>query len=117
MSEPVVPRSRRLWLAVATFGCIAAGGDPPTPVADREQAVHIDNFTFSPAQLVVPVGTTVVWTNRDDIPHTVAAADGGDLRSAPLDTGDHFSFTFAKAGTFRYFCSIHPKMQGTIVVR
>ena len=66
---------------------------------------------------MVPVGTTVVWTNRDDIPHTVAAADGGPLRSAPLDTGDQFAFTFTQAGTFSYFCSIHPKMRGTIVVR
>jgi len=110
-------RSRRIWLAIGTLTCIAAGGYPPASSADPDQAVHIDNFTFNPGQLVVRIGTTVVWTNRDDIPHTVASADGDQLRSAPLDTGDRFAFTFTKAGTFRYFCSIHPKMQGTIVVR
>ena len=78
--------------------------------------VKIDNFSFGPAKLSVPVGATVTWTNRDDIPHTVVSADGV-FKSKVLDTDDKFSFTFAKAGTYPYFCSIHPKMTGKIVVQ
>jgi plastocyanin len=78
--------------------------------------VKIDNFSFGPATLTVPAGTTVTWTNRDDIPHTVVSTDGV-FKSKVLDTDDKFSFTFAKAGTYPYFCSIHSKMTGKIVVQ
>jgi plastocyanin len=77
--------------------------------------IKIDNFTFGPAALKVPVGTTITWVNRDDIPHTVVNTDK-TFKSKVLDTDDRFSFTFTKAGTFPYFCSIHPKMTGTVVV-
>jgi plastocyanin len=81
-------------------------------------SVTIDNFTFSPSSLTVPVGTKVTWTNRDDIPHTVTdAAEPKSFRSPPLDTGDAFSHVFSSAGTYRYFCSLHPHMQGTVVVK
>jgi len=79
-------------------------------------AVHIANFTFSPATITVKPGTTVTWTNDDDIPHTVVATNGA-FRSKVLDTGEHFSFTFAKAGEFHYFCSIHPHMTGIVIVK
>ena len=78
--------------------------------------VKIDNFSFGPVALTVPVGTTVTWTNRDDIPHTVVSTDGA-FKSKALDTDDKFSFVFTKAGTYPYFCSIHPKMTGQIVVQ
>lgn len=78
--------------------------------------VKIDNFSFGPATLTVPVGTTVTWTNRDDIPHTVVSTDGV-FKSKVLDTDDKFSYTFSKTGTYPYFCSIHPKMTGKIVVQ
>ncbi len=78
--------------------------------------VKIDNFSFGPAELRVPVGTTVTWTNRDDIPHTVVSTDKV-FKSRVLDTDEKFSFTFSKAGTFPYFCSIHPKMTGKVVVQ
>ena len=78
--------------------------------------VKIDNFSFGPQAQTVPVGTTVTWTNRDDIPHTVVSTDGV-FKSKTLDTDEKFSFTFAKAGTFAYFCSIHPKMTGKVVVQ
>lgn len=80
--------------------------------------VKIDNFSFSPATVTVAAGTTVTWTNRDDIPHTVV--DTGDpkaFKSKVLDTDEKFSFTFGKPGTFVYFCSIHPKMIGKIIVQ
>ena len=99
----------------------AIGGAPAVAaeaVVAGEAAVSVDNFTFSPAVITVPAGTRVVWTNRDDIPHTVVGADDPRaLRSPPLDTDDRFAFTFAAPGTYRYFCSLHPHMQGTVVVR
>jgi plastocyanin len=76
--------------------------------------VHIDNFTFEPAQLTVKVGTTVTWTNRDDIPHTVVSA--GKFRSKTMDTEGTFSFTFTAPGEYKYFCSLHPHMTGMVKV-
>jgi len=78
--------------------------------------VKIDNFSFGPATLTVAVGTTVTWVNHDDIPHSVVSTDGA-FKSRALDTDEKFSFTFTKAGTFPYFCGIHPKMTGKVVVQ
>ena len=80
----------------------------------QELKVTIDNFTFSPQELKVKVGDTVTWTNHDDIPHTVVSA--GKFRSKALDTDNSFSFTFTSAGDYKYFCSLHPHMTGTITV-
>ncbi|QPF86924.1 cupredoxin family copper-binding protein [Bradyrhizobium genosp. L] len=82
--------------------------------AEDPVAVHIDNFVFVPAQLEVKPGTTVTWTNRDDIPHTVVCA--GKFRSKTMDTDGSFSFTFTEAGEYKYFCSLHPHMTGSIKV-
>jgi plastocyanin len=80
--------------------------------------VKIDNFSFGPATPTVPVGTTVTWINRDDIPHTaVSTDDSKTFKSKVLDTDKKFSFTFSKAGTYPYFCSIHPKMIGKVIVQ
>ena len=79
-----------------------------------DTSVSIDNFTFQPAELTVKVGTTVTWKNHDDIPHAVVSA--GKFRSKTLDTDDSFSFTFTAAGEYKYFCSLHPHMTGTIKV-
>jgi len=84
------------------------------PAATME--VKIDNFSFGPTTLTVTAGTTVTWTNRDDIPHTVVSTDGV-FKSKVLDTDEKFSYTFSKTGTYPYFCSIHPKMTGEIVVQ
>ena len=104
--------------------CVAASGvwartarrELATPPETKPE-VKIDNFAFSPETLTVPVGTTVQWTNRDDIPHTVVSDDKTTFKSKALDTDDKFSFTFTKAGTYPYFCSIHPKMTGKVVVQ
>ena len=82
--------------------------------ADAE--VTVDNFTFSPQTLTIKAGTKVTWTNRDDIPHTVASATKA-FKSPALDTDDSYSFTFTTAGSYEYFCSLHPHMTGTIVVQ
>jgi len=78
--------------------------------------VKIDNFSFGPATLTVAAGTTVTCTNRDDIPHTVVS-DDKVFKSKVLDTDEKFSYTFTKPGTYGYFCSIHPKMTGKVVVQ
>jgi plastocyanin len=84
--------------------------------AAASPAVTIDNFSFGPATLNVAAGTTVTWTNRDDIPHTVVSTEGA-FKSKAVDTDEKFSYTFAKPGTYAYFCSIHPKMTGKVVVQ
>jgi len=81
-----------------------------------EVAVTIKNFDYSPMDITVPAGTTVVWKNMDGEPHTIASIDGA-FRSPALDQGDSYKFTFASTGTFKYICSIHPKMKATITVR
>ena len=78
-------------------------------------AVTVANFSFQPATITVPVGTTVTWTNTDSAGHTVAA-DDGSFTSGTLGTGAMFSQTFSTAGTFAYHCSIHASMTGTVVV-
>jgi plastocyanin len=113
-------------LKILTFqaSAVAAGALMMGVVADMARAapaaapaaVTIGNFTFNSPMLAVKAGTTVTWTNADDIPHTVVSKDGV-FKSKVLDTGDKFSFTFAKAGQFGYYCSLHPHMTGTIIVK
>ena len=93
--------------ALLAFGAIAA---------QEPNEVTIDNFTFGPPELTVAVGTTVKWVNHDDIPHNVVNKDKA-FRSKALDTDDSYSFTFASAGTYDYFCGLHPHMQGKIIVK
>jgi plastocyanin len=78
--------------------------------------VKIDNFVFGPQAITVPVGTTVTWTNSDDIPHTAVSTDGV-FKSKVMDTDEKFSYTFTKPGTYPYYCSVHPKMTGQVVVK
>jgi plastocyanin len=109
--------------ATLLLGMGAFGVSQKNFVASAQQKpetteVKIDNFTFGPAALTVPVGATVTWTNKDDIPHTVVSTDDPKaFKSKVLDTDEKFSFTFSKAGTYPYFCSIHPKMTGKVIVQ
>jgi plastocyanin len=100
-------------LAVAVFAVATALPAASAHVAETE--VKIDNFAFAPQRVVVKAGTTVIWINDDDIPHTVASS-ARLFKSNALDTKDKFSFTFTTAGAYEYFCSLHPHMTGTIVV-
>jgi amicyanin len=90
------------------FGAVAA--------QDATNVVTINNFTFSQKELTVAVGTTVKWVNHDDTPHTVVEKKT-TFRSKALDTDDSYSFTFASAGTFDYFCAQHPYMVGKVIVK
>jgi plastocyanin len=117
-----------LCITVLTFllftpvALLAAGsryfGSTTQQGQEQTVEVNIDNFSFSPANLTITTGTTVTWINRDDIPHTVVSSDDPRVfKSKALDTDDRFSFTFTKAGTYSYFCSVHPKMTGRVVVQ
>ena len=101
-------------LLIMPVAARAGAGEDKTGAAHAE--VKIDNFSFGPQTLTVPVGTTVTWTNRDDIPHTIVSTDGV-FKSKVRDTDESFSYTFTKPGTYTYFCSVHPKMTGKIVVQ
>ena len=96
----------------------------PTPVPSNGSGgvtaaagqVTLSNFTFTPQTITVKSGTTVTWVNHDDTPHTVTSADHL-FGSAALDTDDQFTYRFSAPGTFRYFCTIHPKMTATVIVQ
>jgi plastocyanin len=89
----------------------------PAPARAGASEVGIDNFTFSPPVLTVAAGSTVVFTNRDDLPHSVVSARSPPaFRSRTLDTDDSFTRIFDTPGEWRYFCGLHPHMQGVIVV-
>jgi plastocyanin len=79
--------------------------------------IGIDNFQFTPAVLRVSAGTAVTWINKDDTPHRIASTQNKFQPSGVLDTDQRFTVTLTEPGTYDYFCSIHPKMQGQIVVR
>jgi len=114
-----------LWVASCTASVIIAivlpvWGSPSVAANDQPSAasaaVKIDNFVFGPQTLTVPVGTTVTWTNKDDIPHTTVSTDGV-FKSKVMDTDEQFSYKFTKAGTYSYYCSVHPKMTGKVVMQ
>jgi plastocyanin len=100
---------------------LASGPLQMGPVAAAEAkpnvtAITIDNFSFAPMQIEIAAGTQVTWINKDDVPHTVVSVDH-KFKSRALDTDESFSFTFQDPGTYEYFCSVHPKMTGKIVVK
>ena len=120
-------RGRRKLATAALFagGLLAAvglgllrGGEDRDALAAGGSEVKIDNYSFAPGTLTVRVGTTVTWINRDETPHTVVAQDAAhSFRSGGLDTDDKFSYTFDKAGTYAYICTVHPYMTGKVVVQ
>jgi plastocyanin len=115
---------KHMWVAGVAMpvmiGLLLLVGSPSIRATDQPSAanaeVKTDNFSFGPETLTVPVGATVTWVNRDDIPHTVVSTDGV-FKSKVRDTDEKFSYTFVKAGTYPYYCSVHPKMTGKVVVQ
>ncbi|MBF9234642.1 cupredoxin domain-containing protein [Microvirga alba] len=121
MAKLLVGRFHRLERLACLLAPLLAVGtvfadDLVVQAADSSGEVKIANFTFAPQTLTVSPGTTVTWTNTDDIPHTVTAEDRS-FRSKALDTDDRFSFTFTTPGEYTYFCSLHPRMVGKIIVK
>lgn len=114
----------KIALKIVTFGlalaALVATGSMKVraegkDTAAAKYAVRIDNYSFTPQSITVPVGTTVIWTNGDDVPHTVAATDLA-FHSKAMDTDEQYSHTFDAPGTYKYYCTVHPKMTGTVVV-
>ena len=107
-------------ITLAAF-LLAAGSGLVFTVHSEDKAatnavVKIDNFSFAPGNITIAAGTTVTWTNNDDVPHVVSS-DDKSFRSKALDTDDRFSYTFTKPGTYIYYCAIHPKMTAKVVVQ
>jgi plastocyanin len=125
--ERTMKTKKTMWIlamtAIAAVGFILMVGTQRGQAAGQgdnatnQVEVKIDNFSFGPMALTVAAGTTVTWTNNDDVPHTVVSEDKTTFRSKALDTGDHFSYTFTKPGTYPYFCSVHPKMTAEVIVQ
>src|SRR5262245_1034122 len=105
-------KSLKNILVVGVPACLLLAATPVS--AADATVVKIGNFTFGPQELKIKAGTTITWTNEDDIPHTVVSPN--NFRSKVLDTDGTYSFTFTTPGTYKYFCSLHPHMTGTIVV-
>jgi plastocyanin len=133
---PFVPSRRKMFrmLAAAPLLTFAAARLAPRALAASTAAsdaavaadstkagpsyrVEIQNFTFAPNEITVPVGARIVWTNRDEEPHQVVSAAGAFKASPGLDTNDSFSAVLTQPGTYAYFCGIHPMMVGKIIVR
>lgn len=117
----IVAAAAMLSLA-ACGGSDDSGGKPSgSPSAGANNQIDVRNIAFRPQAVSVAVGTVVTWTNNDDVPHTVTAGKPDDAPSgefdAPLETkGATFTFSFSKAGTFAYYCKVHPQMTGTVTV-
>ena len=112
IANVVMPMIIATLLLVAGSSRVTASDQPSA----ANVAVKIDNFVFGPQAITVPVGTTVTWTNSDDIPHTAVSTDGV-FKTKVMDTDENFSYTFTKPGTYPYYCSVHPKMTGQVVVK
>jgi plastocyanin len=114
---------RNVVVCAGLLGAVASvamiHGNQIARAAEEQNAtasITIDNFSFTPKEITVAAGTTVTWVNHDDVPHTVVSPDK-KFRSKALDTDDQFSFTFTDAGTYNYFCSVHPVMTAKIIVK
>ena len=107
MPSPTVPQNPTVGTTMPATAASSSGGN----------TVTIQNFAFTPSSLTVPAGTTVTWTNMDSAPHTVISTSSLNVLNSPtLHNGDSFTYTFSKAGTYSYDCTIHPFMTGTVIV-
>jgi plastocyanin len=107
--------------SVSASSGLPSGGDTQVSTSQKTSTgsraeVQIDNFNFAPGSIIVKAGTEVTWINHDDIPHTVDSTDG-KFKSGALDTDEKFEFRFAQPGEYPFYCRIHPKMTGKIVVQ
>jgi plastocyanin len=114
-------RSMVRWVVLGVSLVLMSGAVGRVPVTRAQEKataneVSIDNFSFTPMEMTISKGTEVTWVNKDDVPHTVISVDH-KFKSKALDTDEKFSFTFQDPGTYEYFCSVHPKMTGKIIVK
>jgi plastocyanin len=104
------------FLNLALFAIAGEMKDAEGADAATKNRIEIKDFHFTPQTLTVKSGETITWINRDEEPHTVVSVEKQFKKSPPLDTDQEFTITAAAPGTYTYFCSVHPKMTGTIVV-
>ena len=112
-------RNFLLALSLITFGVVLAvyGQTAATEAAAADaNEIVIQNFAFEPATLTVKAGTKVTWVNRDEEPHTATATDKR-FNSKTLENGDQFSMEFNQPGIYKYYCALHPKMTGQVIVK
>jgi plastocyanin len=115
LPAPLVPAAPAP--AAGAPGTAPAAPAPAAPAAAKTTSVTIMNYAFSPAAVTISVGDTVTWTNHDSAAHNVVVSSGPETFTSPtLQTGQSFSFTFTKAGTYAYYCAIHPEMKATVTV-
>jgi 3',5'-cyclic-AMP phosphodiesterase len=113
-TSPVSPAAAATATAPAASRAVpAASGDAPATAT----TIKIDNFSFIPPSTTVPAGTTITWVNADDVPHKIVSSDGKFAASPAVDTNDRYAFRFTQPGRYEYFCALHPKMTGVIVVQ
>ena len=109
-----------LFLTVLAVGCASTPSGTPATGASTGSAISIKGFAFNPAQLTVNKGATVTWTNDDGATHTVTSGVPGTPNGKfdqRLEASKTFTFTFADAGTYDFFCNIHQSMKATVLVR
>jgi plastocyanin len=102
-----------LNLSIAALGGEMKQADTTTI---KQNKIEIKDFAFNPRTLTVKSGEKITWINRDEEPHTVVSVEKQFKKSSALDTDQEFTITAGAPGTYTYFCSVHPKMTGTIVV-
>jgi plastocyanin len=118
----LTPRSKSMALLCAisflNLSVLALGGEmkDPDSTSNKQNRIEIKDFAFNPQTITVKAGEKVTWINRDEEPHTVVSVEKQFKKSTALDTDQEFTITADAPGTYTYFCSVHPKMTGTIVV-
>src|SRR5438094_1483742 len=118
----MTPRNKRMGLLCAisflNLSIFALAGEmkDADSASSMQNTVEIKDFAFNPQTLTVKSGEKVTWINRDEEPHTVVSVEKQFKKSSALDTDQTFTITAGAPGTYTYFCSVHPKMTGTIIV-
>jgi plastocyanin len=118
----LTPRSKRMALLCAisflNLSIFALAGEMKevNSTGNKQNRIEIKDFAFNPQTLTIKSGETVTWINRDEEPHTVGSVEKQFKKSSALDTDQEFTITAGPPGTYTYYCSVHPKMTGTIVV-
>jgi Plastocyanin len=110
-------RTTCLLLALSGWAATATAATSSHTATATPNRIEIHNFMFTPKTLTVPVGARVTWINRDEEPHTVVSSNGQFAPSKALDTDDRYETTFSKPGTYVYYCTVHPFMTGTVIVK
>lgn len=113
---PSAPATNTATMPAAAQSSVNTSPAPVTSKNSMKTAVVIQNFAFSPASVTIKTGTTVTWTNDDNVGHTVTSDSGSLMNSPVMVHGQSYSVTFTNHGTFNYHCSVHPMMHGTVVV-